>query len=103
MGWIHKWYQTQPKLQIEEQVDTILLGKLNLCAIVYHNGDSAVQGHYVTSVRNGNTWYTCNDNIITHCVKLNCDPRNQHDLMIPYIVIYEKDLESEMYTLNWVL
>ena len=83
-----------PKLHIEEQVDTILLGKLNLSAIVYHIGDSPAQGHYVTSVRNGDTWYTCNDTTITLGVKLNCDPANEHDLLIPYLLIYEKDHES---------
>ena len=32
-------------------------------------------------------------------VKLNCDPRNEHDFMIPYLVIYEKDIESVIPTL----
>ena len=85
-----------PKLQIEEQVDTILLGKLNLRAIIYHNGDSPAQGHYVACVKDGDTWYTCNDNVITLGVKLHCDPNNRLDLLIPYLLIYEKNLESEI-------
>ena len=50
-------YKVIPKLQIEEQVNTILLGKLNLCAVIYHIGDSPIQGHYVASVKDGNRWY----------------------------------------------
>ena len=37
---------------------------------------------------------TCNDTTITLGVKLNCDPANEHDLLIPYLLIYEKDHES---------
>ena len=62
-----------PNLQIEEQVENVLLGKLNLRGIIYHVGDSPVNGHYVSSVKRNNTWYTCND---TECdsnsVKLGC-------------------------------
>ena len=87
-------YKVIPKLQIEEQVNTILLGKLNLCAVIYHIGDSPIQGHYVASVKDGNRWYTCDDATIRLGVKLNCDPSNEHDHMIPYLVIYEKDVES---------
>ena len=49
-------YKIVPKLKIEEQVTSILLGKLNLRAIVYHIGNSPVVGHYVASVKRGDTW-----------------------------------------------
>ena len=88
-----------PNLRIEEQVDNILLGKLDLIAIVYHIGDSPIQGHYVSCVKENNIWYYCNDNIVTEGVKLNCYPTDQ-DKMIPYLLIYEKDLESETPLLN---
>ena len=91
-----KPYKAIPKLQIEEELSTILLGKLNLCAIVYHIGDSPIQGHYVAAVKFGDTWCTCNDTSITPGVKLNCDPANKHDRMIPYMLIYEKDTECRM-------
>ena len=79
-----------PKLLIEEQVNTVILGKMNLRGIVYHIGDAPTRGHYVTSVKRGDTWYTCNDSIIT----VDCHPANKYDL-IPYLLIYEKDPESE--------
>ena len=92
-------YKTVPNLTIEEQVNNILLGKLNLCAIVYHIGDSPSEGHYVTSVKENNIWYTCNDSICKEGVKLSCDPTDQ-DNMVPYLLIYEKDLECELPTLT---
>ena len=57
-------FKSIPNLQIEEQVENVLLGKLNLCAIVYHiGGDSPVSGHYVSSVKrnNGMVWYGMGD------------------------------------------
>ena len=67
---------------------------------MYHSGDSPIEGHYVTFVKRGDTWYRCNDAIIEHGVKLNCDPDNSHDLDIPYLLMYEKDVESEMLITN---
>ena len=93
-GQISGPFKKIPKLQIEEQVNTILLGKLNLCAVVYHLGDSPIQGHYVASVKYGDSWYTCNDTIITHGVKLNCDPRNERDPLIPYLYM-RKNLQMK--------
>ena len=85
-------FKTIPELRIEEQIDNILLGKLNLCAVVYHIGNSPTQGHYVSCVKENNIWYTCNDSICTNGVKLHCAPTDQ-DKMTPYLLIYEKDLE----------
>ena len=84
-----------PKLIIDEQFDNILLGKLNLCAIVYHIGDSPTVGHYVACVKKDNIWYMCNDTVCTVGVKLTCDPFDQ-DMMVPYLLIYEKDSEFEL-------
>ena len=55
--------QNIPELIIEEQFDNILLGKLNLSAIVYHIGDSPTEGHYVACVKRITTWYACNDTV----------------------------------------
>ena len=88
-----------PNLRIEEEVDNILLGKLNLIAIVYHIGDSPIQGHYVSCVKENNIWYYCNDAIVTKGVKLNCYPTDR-DMMVPYLLIYEKDLGSETPSLD---
>ena len=41
-------FKTIPPLRIEQQIENNILGKLNLRAIVYHIGDSPIQGHYVT-------------------------------------------------------
>ena len=91
-----KPYKIIPRLYIEEQITSILLGKLNLCAIIYHIGESPVQGHYVSSVKYGDTWYTYDDSIVTNGVKLDCDPGKDYDNMIPYLLIYEKNSECEM-------
>ena len=73
----------------------ILLGKLNLRAIVYHNGNSPTEGHYFSCVKIDNTWYTCNDHICTEGVKLNCFSTDRGD-KIPYLLIYEKGNEVEL-------
>ena len=95
-------YKKIPKLQIEEHINSILLGNLNLCAIIYHIGDSPVQGHYVASVKYGNNWYTCNDTVVTLGVKLHCDPANPQDHTIPYLLIYEKEPECQVLIPNLV-
>ena len=53
-----------PNLIIEEEIDNILLGKLHLCAVIYHIGDSPDQGHYVCAIKDDDIWYTCNDDRI---------------------------------------
>ena len=85
-----------PDLIIEEEINNILIGTLKLRAIVYHVGDSPDQGHYVCAVKNGDTWYTCNDDQINFGVKLECNPTVKDDLLIPYLLIYEKVHESEV-------
>ena len=44
-------FKISPNIQIDEQIDNILLGKLNLRAIVYHSGDTPTSGHYVSCVK----------------------------------------------------
>ena len=92
-------FKSIPNLQIEEQVENILLGKLNLCAVIYHiGGDSPVSGHYVSSVKRNNIWYTCNDVAIKEDrVKLSC-LTTEKNTMIPYLLIYEKDDQSNSLT-----
>ena len=46
-------FKKNPILRIQEQVENILLGNLNLRVIVYHIGETSDQGHYVTSVKYG--------------------------------------------------
>ena len=85
-----------PNLIIEEEIDNILLGKLHLCAVIYHIGDSPDQGHYVCAIKDDDIWYTCNDDRIDFGVKLRCNPAIKDDLLIPYLLIYEKVLDSEV-------
>jgi hypothetical protein len=47
-------------------------------------------------VKNGDTWYTCNDDQINFGVKLECNPTMKDDLLIPYLLIYEKVIESDV-------
>ena len=92
-------YKISPNLQIDEEVDNILLGKLKLRAIVYHTGDTPTSGHYMSSVQIDNIWYTCNDSHCTEGVKLrssSTDIGNE----IPYLLIYEKVSETLLLTSN---
>ena len=50
-------------------------------------------------MKENNIWYYCNDAIVTEGVKLNCYPTDR-DKMVPYLLIYEKDLGSETPLLN---
>jgi ubiquitin C-terminal hydrolase len=93
---MNRGFKIIPDLTIEEEITNILIGTLHLCAIVYHTGDSPDQGHYVCAVKNGDTWYTCNDDQINFGVKLECNPTVKDDLLIPYLLIYEKVHESEV-------
>ena len=93
-------FKTTPNLQIEEQIHNELLGKLNLCAVVYHIGDTPTEGHYMCCVKKNNIWYTCNDEqIFMNGVKLHCAPTDQ-DNKIPYLLIYEKENALELMPSN---
>ena len=46
--------------------------------------------------KNDDIWYTCNDDRIDFGVKLRCNPAIKDDLLIPYLLIYEKVLDSEV-------
>merc|ERR1712147_380988 len=85
-----------PNLIIEEEINNILLGKLRLCAVVYHIGNSPYHGHYVCAIKDGQSWYTCNDDKIDLGVKLRCNPSINNDMLIPYLLIYEKVIELEV-------
>ena len=50
-------------------------------------------------MKENNIWYYCNDAIVTQGVKLNCYPADR-DMMVPYLLIYEKDLGSETPSVN---
>ena len=92
----NRGFKIIPDLIIEEEINNILIGTLKLRAIVYHVGDSPDQGHYVCAVKNGDTWYTCNDDQINLGVKLKCNSTIKDDLLIPYLLMYEKVPESEI-------
>ena len=82
--------KTTPNLIIEEEFQNILLGKFDLKGVVYHIGDSMARGHYVSSVKINNVWYTLNDEIISMGVKLMCSS-NDIDGAVPYLLVYEKN------------
>merc|ERR1712147_529150 len=87
-----------PNLIIEEEINNILLGKLRLCAVVYHIGNSPYHGHYVCAIKDGQSWYTCNDDKVDLGVKLRCYPSINNDMLIPYLLLYEKVIELEVPT-----
>ena len=80
---------------IEKEINNILLGKLPLCAVVYHIGKSR-QGHYVCTVNDGQSWYTCNYDRIDLTVKLRCNLSIKDDILIPSLLIYEEVIELEI-------
>ena len=67
-----------------------------LAATLYHIGNSPYHGHYVCAVKDGQSWYTCNDDKIDLGVKLRCNPSINNDMLIPYLLIYEKVIELEV-------
>merc|ERR1712083_561993 len=85
-----------PNLLIEEEINNILLGKLRLCTVVYHIGNSPDRRHYVCAVKDGQSWYTCNDDRIDLGVKVRCNPSVKNDILIPYLLIYEKVIGLEV-------
>ena len=83
-------FKKNPMIRIEERFHSILLGNLNLRAVVYHVGDTIDQGHYMASVKHGDTWYECNDKSIVQGV--NCHPTTIPEAIVtPYLLIYEKN------------
>ena len=74
--------KTTPNLIIEEEFQNILLGKFDLKGVVYHIGDSIALGHYVSSVKINNVWYTLNDEMISMGVELMCSS-NDIDGAVP--------------------
>ena len=78
-----------PNVIIKEEIDNILEGKLHLCTVIYHFGDSPDQGHYVCAVKDDDILYNCNDDQIDLGVTLRCNKTIKDDLLIPYLLIYE--------------
>ena len=66
----------------------MLLGTSEVQAITYHIGCCPFQGHYKSSVKYDNIWYTINDLNYSIGVELECSKYNTG--MIPYLLIYEK-------------
>ena len=46
-------------------------------------------------MNDGQSWYTCNVDKIDLGVKLRCNPSTKDDILIPYLLIYEKVIELE--------
>ena len=47
-------------------------------------------------MKDGQSWFTCNDDRIDLGVKLRCNPSVNDDILIPYLLIYEKVIELEV-------
>ena len=57
---------------------------------------SPYHGHYVCAVKDSQSWYTCNYDRIDLGVKLRCNPSIKDDILIHYLLIYEKVIELEV-------
>ena len=80
--------KTVPNLKIEEKIHNILLETFQLQAIVYHIGCSPFRGHYKSSVKHDNIWYTTNNLNYSIGVELECT--TSHIGMISYLLICQK-------------
>ena len=69
--------------RIEIPTDLEFHGNWSLKSVIYHLGQGMNTGHYVTVVKSGDIWYTCDDERISP---------NRHHVHngIPYIITYEK-------------
>ena len=53
-------------------------GTYELCAVLFHEGETTYSGHYICHIRCGDKWWLCNDNVppvhIGNCTDNNFDP-----------------------------
>ncbi|XP_066930953.1 uncharacterized protein [Clytia hemisphaerica] len=78
-----------PNLNIETEIENVLLGTLELQAIVYHHGNTPDSGHYTSVVKYNEQWYSVNDDHVTVIKgdEFNC---KISDKIVPYVLIYKK-------------
>ena len=74
-----------PNLNIDESLS--LYGKtLNLSAIIYHDGPNTASGHYTSSIKINETWFTINDTKVSEGAKFFC---LSTEITTPYLLIYK--------------
>jgi len=78
-----------PEITIENRIDNILLGTLQLQAVIFHHGETANSGHYTSAVKYGEQWFSVDDAIVNpiHNPNFNC---KVNDHIVPYLLIYKK-------------
>ena len=90
--------KTVPNFAIEDKINNMVLGTFRLQAIVYHIGCSPFQGHYKSSVKYDNIWYTTNDLNYSIGVKMGFSTNDTG--MIPYLLIYGKIVNDPLLISN---
>ena len=76
-----------PNLNIDESLS--LYGKtLNLSAIIYHDGPNTTSGHYTSSVKINESWFTISDSYISEGAKFFC---LSTETTTPYVLIYKNN------------
>ena len=76
--------------EIEDEV--FCIRKFNLAAVINHNG-SLNSGYYTCLVKDGETWWHCNDKAV---VRVNLDDINKS---LPYVLFYQ----AKYFFLMWYL
>ena len=73
-----------PNIIIDEELRCF--DTYELFGIVWHSGDSANSGHYVSNVKVNGVWYLTNDTLVTRELKRYIPSSKE----VPYILFYKK-------------
>ena len=84
-------------LNIETKIENVLLGTLDLQAIIFHHGDAANSGHYTANVKYGESWYSVNDHRVTP-IQNDSFYCSVNDDIVPYLLIYNKSNKESVST-----
>ena len=73
-----------PNIIINEELTCV--DTYELIGIVWHTGESANSGHYVSNVKVNGVWYLTNDTLVTRELKRYIPSSKE----VPYILFYKK-------------
>lgn len=95
--------KTVPNLVNEQKIYNMLLGTFQIQGIICHIGCSPFQGHYKSSVKYDNIWYTINDLNYSIGVKLGSSTNDANPLLISNNEIDMSRLSNELNNTDDVL
>ena len=70
---------------------------MNLFAIIYHDGPNTTSGHYTSSVKINETWFTISDSYISEGAKFFC---LSTETTTPYVLIYKNNSSDHVHAIE---